>query len=107
MDMLEGRNVVLECLVRGRRGVRRIWLDRGAQPDERITRIRELAGAANVPVTIVERPKLDRIAEGRVHNGVIAEAEPLPTWTTAALLESVFAAGEEPFVILADGLQYE
>lgn len=107
MDRLEGRNPVLECLQRGRRQIRNLWIDSGAKPDDRIVTILDLAGKAGVTVRNVDRHKLDKMAEGRVHNGVIAEVEPLATWTTSALLENVFAAGEEPFLILADGLQYE
>lgn len=107
MDRLEGRNPVLECLQRGRRQIRTLWIDRGAKPDERITAILELAAKAGLEPKTVDRQKLDRMAEGRVHNGVIAEVEPIATWTTNALLESIFAAGQEPFLILADGLQYE
>ncbi len=107
MDRLEGRNPVVEALSRGRRKVRRIWLDEGAKPDERITKILKLAEAGAVPVQRVDRNKLDRMAEGRVHNGVLAEADPLPTWTTKALLEANFAEGVDPFLVLADGLQYE
>jgi 23S rRNA (guanosine2251-2'-O)-methyltransferase len=107
VERLEGRNPVLECLERGRRRVRLLWIDQGARSDERITAIRALAAAAGVQVRDVERGKLDRMAEGRVHNGVIAEVDPLVTWTTSALLEQVYASGQEPFVVLADGLQYE
>lgn len=108
MDRLEGRNPVLEALVRRRREVRRIWLDQGAKDaDERVRRIQQLATERSIPLHRVERAKLDRMTEGRVHNGVLAEADPLPTWTTKALLEAVFARGEDPFLVLADGLQYE
>lgn len=107
MDRLEGRNVVFECLSRGRRRVHRVWIDQGARPDDRITRIRALAEAAGVKIHVVERAKLDRMADGRVHNGVIAEADPVDAWTTAALLEAVYGRGEAPFLVLADGLQYE
>ena len=31
MDRLEGRNPVLECLIRERRKVHRIWMDRGVR----------------------------------------------------------------------------
>jgi len=50
---------------------------------------------------------LDTRADGRVHNGVIATAEPLPQLTTAQLLDEVFDAGRHPFLIVADGLSYE
>lgn len=106
-DRVEGRNPVLECLRRGTRRVHKIWLDQGAQPDERVTEIRARAAQSGVVVHVVERQRLDRMAEGRVHNGVIAEADPLQSWTTAGLLDVVFGRGEDPFLILADGLQYE
>jgi len=107
MDQLEGRNPVLECLARGRRPVRKIWLDQGAKRDDKIARLLALASERGVPVARVPRAKLDQMAAGRVHNGVIAEAEPLATLTTLALLDAVFDAGRMPFVLLADQVQYE
>lgn len=106
-DQLEGRNPVLECLLRGRRRVHRVWLDRGAREDRRITRILELAGDAGVPVDRVDRAFLDKRAQGRVHNGVIANADPLSSPTTAQLLDQIFERGDSPFLVLADELAYE
>lgn len=99
-DALEGRNVVLDALLRGRREVRRIWLDEGAKPDAKIRRILELGGAR---VQRVPRVLLDRMSHTGVHNGVIAEADPFPELTVRELLEQV----AEPFVVLVDEVQYE
>jgi 23S rRNA (guanosine2251-2'-O)-methyltransferase len=107
MDQLEGRNPVLEALARGRRRVARIWLDRGARPDPKVDRIVALAAERGVPLERVERQRLDKLADGRVHNGVVAHADPLPTWTTTRLLESLFDAGKAPLLVLADALSYE
>jgi 23S rRNA (guanosine2251-2'-O)-methyltransferase len=107
MDQLEGRNPVVEALLRGRRRVRRIWLDQGARPDPKVQRILDLAAKAGVPVERVERRALDKMAEGRVHNGIVAQAEPLPELTTKQLVDLVFEAGREPFFVLADEVQYE
>ena len=107
MDRLEGRNPVLECLTRGRREVRRIWLDEGARDDARIEKILALAAERKVTVARVPRKNHDSHTQGRVHNGIVAEALPLPTWTSAALLDAVFDRGETPFFVLTDGLQYE
>lgn len=107
MERLEGRNPVLECLLRGKRRVHRIWLDQGAKPDARVARILELAERRTVPVQRVDRPRLDRMAEGRVHNGVIAEVDDTALWTTRALLDHLHAIGKEPFLLLADALAYE
>lgn len=108
MDRLEGRNPVLECLLRGKRRVHRIFIDQGARPDPRISRILELATRREVPIQRVERQRLDRMAEGRVHNGVIAEVDDVALWTTRALLDHLHEIGKhEPFLVLADALAYE
>jgi 23S rRNA (guanosine2251-2'-O)-methyltransferase len=100
VERLEGRNVVLEALERGRRRVHRVWIDRGAKPDRKVARILELAGAR---VERVERQVLDRMSQAGVHNGVIAEAEALPELSVAEVLESV----AEPLIVLVDEVQYE
>lgn len=106
-DQLEGRNPVLEALSRRTRAVHRIWIDDRAKPDPRVSRIVELAREAGVPLVPTDRRELDRKAEGRVHNGVIASAEPLPGLTTAQLLDQVFARGEHPLIVLCAELAYE
>jgi 23S rRNA (guanosine2251-2'-O)-methyltransferase len=98
-DRLEGRNVVLEALERGRRPVRIVWLDVGARSDEKVSRILALAGDR---VKRVERTMLDRMSQTGVHNGVIAEADPLPELSVRELL-----AHPEPFLVLIDEVQYE
>jgi 23S rRNA (guanosine2251-2'-O)-methyltransferase len=107
MDQLEGRNPVVEALTRQTRRVRRVWLDQGAKTDDRLQRLLDLCRARSVPVQGVERSVLDRMAEGRVHNGVIAEADPLPSWTTSQRLDAVFAKHEAPLFLLCGELAYE
>jgi 23S rRNA (guanosine2251-2'-O)-methyltransferase len=106
-DQLEGRNPVLECLQRGQRTVHRIWLDRGARPDPRVSRILKLAERRGVKIERVDRKRLDRMAEGRVHNGVVAHVDEVAVWTAAGLLSHQLEVGIEPFWVLADGLSYE
>jgi 23S rRNA (guanosine2251-2'-O)-methyltransferase len=107
LDQLEGRNPVVEALVRARRRVARIWIDQNAKADPRITRIEQLAAERGAPVLRKERRHLDEAAEGRVHNGVIAWAEPLPQLTVAQLLDQAFASGRDPLVLLCAELAYE
>ncbi len=107
MDRLEGRNPVLECLQRGRRKVHRIWLDRGAGVDDKVGRILALGERSGVRIERVDRQELDRMTEGRVHNGMVAEVDPITDWTSEALLAKLHAERIDPFVVLADGLQYE
>jgi 23S rRNA (guanosine2251-2'-O)-methyltransferase len=107
MEQLEGRNPVIECLRRNRRRVVRVWIDVGAKPDDRIREIIALAASQGVAVQRLERGRLDKMAAGRVHNGVIAEAEDLPSYTTANILDAAFDARKDPFVVLVDEVSYE
>lgn len=107
MEQLEGRNPVFEALARGKRRVVRVWIDQGAKPEPRLTRIEQLAARCGARVDRIERQRLDKMADGRVHNGVIAEADPLPDWTMAGLLDQVFAAGRDPFFVFVDEVSYE
>jgi 23S rRNA (guanosine2251-2'-O)-methyltransferase len=79
--------------------VRTIWLDTGARPDDKITQILALGGGR---IQRVERSMLDRMSLTGVHNGVIAEADPLPEPSVRELLEE-----PEPFLVLLDEIQYE
>jgi 23S rRNA (guanosine2251-2'-O)-methyltransferase len=107
-DQLEGRNPVIEALIRKRRRVLKIWLDRGAKPDDRVNKIVELAKAAKVTVELVDRHWLDQRTEGRVHNGVVAQAEELPHLTAAQLVDQIFMRpGVSPFLVFCDELAYE
>lgn len=92
--------MVLDALERGRRPVRRVWLDQAARPDAKVTRILAVAGDR---VTRVDRALLDRMSITGVHNGVIAEADPLPELSVRDVLDAV----AEPFFVLVDEVQYE
>ena len=106
-DQLEGRNPILECLQRKRRKVHRLWIDQGARPDQRIQQILKFAKDRGVPVDQVHRNRLDSMADGRVHNGIIARVEELQTWTTRSLLKHLYSEGRDPFLVLCAALSYE
>lgn len=106
-DQLEGRNVVYEALRRRVRRVRRVLLDDRARPGGKVDAIVQEAERAGVPVVRVPRDRLDRLSATGVHNGVIAEAEPIPEHTVTSLLAELDARGVEPFLVLVDEIQYE
>lgn len=107
LEQLEGRNVVIEALRRQRRIIKQIYIDQRAKRDVKILEIVQLARQRKIGLDFVERQRLDGMAVGGVHNGVIAKAEPLPSMTTKQLLDEIFEKGESPFLILADEVQYE
>lgn len=106
-DQLEGRNVVIEALRRQKRAVTGIWLDERARQGGKIAELLELAEQHQVPVHRVPRQKLDRRSGSGVHNGVIAEAEPLAQHTVSSLLGDLAWRKEDPFLVLVDEVQYE
>ncbi|NOY27548.1 MAG: 23S rRNA (guanosine(2251)-2'-O)-methyltransferase RlmB [Oligoflexia bacterium] len=106
-DQLEGRNVVIEALRRQRRPVTRIWLDERARPGAKVDELLALADAQGVPVQRVARQTLDRRSATGAHNGVIAEAEPLPEFTVVSLLGDLAWRKQDPFLVLVDEVQYE
>lgn len=108
MDQLEGRNPVIECLRRQRRGVHRVFVDEGARPDARIRSILQLARQQGVEVQRVPRRRLDKLSRGRHHNGVIAHADRLSGGTTRALLDDLFARPDKaPLLVMADAIAHE
>ncbi len=107
MDQLEGRNVVFEALKRQTRQVHRIALDERARPNPRVTEILTLASQVGARLERVPRTDLDRWSQTGVHNGIMAEADPLPQWTVASRLGEVLESGEFPFFVLVDEVSYE
>jgi 23S rRNA (guanosine2251-2'-O)-methyltransferase len=107
LEQIEGRNPVIEALRRGRRKVHRIFLDEGAQMDAKLKDLMALAKVNGVPVERANRSFLKEKAKGRVHNGVIAMAQPLPQHTVQSLINSVYEHEQDPLLVLADEVVYE
>lgn len=106
-DKLEGRNVVIEALRRQKRQVRKVLLDERAKNNPKVKQLLQLVEQRGVRLSRVPRERLDRLSETGVHNGVIAFAEPLPSYSVNHRIEELFMAGADPFFILADELNYE
>lgn len=94
-DQIEGRQPVREALLAGRT-INQLYLAKGAKLDE----LYQLAKERGVAVSWCERARLDLLAEGRVHQGVIAQVAP---FTYASLGELITAP--EPLLLLLDGIE--
>jgi 23S rRNA (guanosine2251-2'-O)-methyltransferase len=100
VDVLYGRNSVLEALRAGR-GIRRLLLADSAHGLEAIL---AEAQRRRVPVDLVDRRDLDRRA-GDHHQGVLAEAEPFAYHRLADLIAQAEVNGEAPLLLVLDSLQ--
>jgi 23S rRNA (guanosine2251-2'-O)-methyltransferase len=97
--IIYGINPVVEAL-RARR-VRAIRI--AARGDKRVEEIFALARQAGVRVERVDGEALERAARGGVHQGVVAELEPLRDYSVAEIIDA--AAPEPPLIVVLDGIE--
>jgi 23S rRNA (guanosine2251-2'-O)-methyltransferase len=100
MNRLSGIHAVHEALVAGR-ALERILIARGRHGD-RLEEIVRLARDRGVPVRFEDRSLVDRLAETRDHQGVIA----MTASQAAAQLEDLLSAVQRPgLLVLLDGIE--
>ena len=102
-DMLAGRNAVMEAL-KGISRINRIMVADGSSEGS----IRELIAVAKekgVPVQFLERSKLDSMAKGIRHQGVLAQVSPVEYVELEDILSKAREKQEDPFIILLDELE--
>jgi 23S rRNA (guanosine2251-2'-O)-methyltransferase len=106
MDRLTGIHAVREALEAGR-AFDRIVIARGRQ-DTRVEEIVKLARERNISVRFEERGQLDRLADSKDHQGVVA----LAAARAAATLDDILAAanagpgrGAKGLIVLLDGVE--
>lgn len=99
--LYEGRNAVME-LLRAGRTVDKLFVS--ADMRGRMADIVAMAKQAGAVVVECDRRKLDSMSETGVHQGVIAQAAAHEYVSVADLLEVARARGEQPFLLLCDGL---
>ncbi len=106
-DQLEGRNPVREALRAGR-GIDKLWVLRPSGDGDQDRDLASLAGAVRAQggvVLEVERRALDRLAETRNHQGIIARLRMQEYVSLERLLEIAAERGEEPFLFILDEIQ--
>lgn len=87
-EFLYGFNVVVAALRAKRRQMYNVYIHKRALCNPAVTSIETLCRHSRVKFTHVDDsflPKMDKMAQGRPHNGVIVEASPLPTLPTKSL----------------------
>jgi len=105
MDKLTGIHAVKEAL-EARRPIDRIAIAKGRQ-DTRVEEIVQLARKQGVPVRFEERGQIDRLANSKDHQGVVA----LAAARAAASLEDILAnanavgPGQLGLIVLLDGVE--
>ena len=99
-NLLAGRNPIREALRSGR-DLEKLLVQKGELSGS-ARQIVEMAKAAHIPVQEVEKSRLDEIT--RHHQGMLAFASAYQYSTVDAMFEAAAEKGEEPFLILLDGV---
>ena len=102
-EIIAGRNAVFEALS-SKRPVNKIFIKMGLQGGN-LGKILATAQDAAIPVEYVQAEKLDRMAPGIRHQGIVALASPIAFSSLETVLERAASRKEMPFLLLLDELQ--
>ena len=102
-EIIAGRNAVFEALT-SKRPINKIFIKAGLQGGS-LGKIVAAAQEAAVPVEYVQAEKLDRLAPGMRHQGIVALASPIAFSTLEDVLQRAASRNETPFLLLLDELQ--
>lgn len=99
-DKIIGRNPVLEALKAGR-PIDKILLKKGKYEGSIVSVVKK-AKSAGIIIQETDKAKLDQLAEGGNHQGVVAFVSAYEYVSVQDILKRAAAKGEDPFVIICD-----
>ncbi|MGG3842723.1 23S rRNA (guanosine(2251)-2'-O)-methyltransferase RlmB [Anoxybacillus kestanbolensis] len=102
MDLIIGKNPVLEALKSGRE-MNKIWIAEGSQRGQ-MQPIIQLAKEMGITVQYVPKKKMDQLSEGN-HQGVIAQVAAYRYYDIDDLFKKAEEREEAPFFIILDELE--
>lgn len=102
-DMVAGRNAVMEAL-KGSRSVNKLMIANGSTEGS-IKEIIAVAKDKGVNIQYWDRSKLDSIARGIRHQGVLAQVAPVQYAELEDILQVAKDINEPPFIVLLDELE--
>jgi 23S rRNA (guanosine2251-2'-O)-methyltransferase len=99
-----GRNAVRE-LLKSERGIEKIYVKKGGSHEGSITVLVAEAIERGIAVVDAEQQKLDMLAEGANHQGIVAIAALKEYSTVDDMLDLASERGEKPFLVIADSIE--
>ncbi len=101
-DKIYGRNPVIEALEAGHE-TDKVFLQDGLTHSQ-ISKITALAKERHIPYQFVNKRRLDELAEGGNHQGVVILAAMHSYASVEDILNKAREKGEPPFILIAEGL---
>lgn len=102
-NLVYGRNAVRE-LLESERDVEKLFVARGDREGS-ITLLISMARERGIPVTELDRVRLDELSSGGKHQGVVAYAAERNYSTVSQILDYARECGEAPFIVICDGIE--
>lgn len=102
-DVLIGRNAVIEA-IRSGRGINKLLIADGDKEGS-VKEVISLAKEQGIVIQFVERSKIEGIAGGQRHQGVLAYVAPVAYSDLETILQAAETKGEAPFLLLLDELE--
>lgn len=101
-NVIIGRNPVMEAIKSGRQ-IEKILMQKDGEGS--IRKIASMARERKILIQYVDRAALDKLCPGRPHQGIAAFTAAHDYCELEDILEAAREKGEDPFVILLDGLE--
>ncbi len=102
-DKLAGVNSIMEA-IQGRRKVHKIFIQEG-KGGKKIEELIQIAKKKGIYFQYVDKQRLDQMYTQANHQGVIAQVEDFEFASLEEILESAALKGEEPFLLILDGIE--
>lgn len=102
-DQVEGRNAIIELLESGR-DINKIFILEGEHHGS-INKIIAMAKERKIVLTMVNKTKLNQMAQTENNQGVIAIVPPFDYCEVEDILENAKQREEKPFILILDGIE--
>lgn len=102
-DKIAGVNSIMEALRAGRK-IHKIYIQEGRE-GKRIEELTKFASGKGIYIQYVEKQRLDKMYTHTNHQGIVAQVESYQYSTIEEVLEIAAMKGEEPFILILDGIE--
>ena len=102
-NRIEGRNTVLEAFNAGR-SIKKLFVLKGIK-DDKINKLIDDVKQLGTPISFLDRNELDKMAEIKSHQGIIAEVEDYKYYTVDDILNYAKEKNEDPLIVLLDEIE--
>lgn len=102
-EKIAGVNAIMEA-IHGRRKVQKIFVQEG-RGGKKVQDLIDLASRLGIYYQYVEKQRLDHMYTLGNHQGIVAQVEDYEYASLDEMLENAAIKGEEPFLIMLDGIE--